>query len=107
MGLFGKPKISEFEAAVKFTLNITAEVKQAWPRVVEVLASMLGEDAEVLQDPWAQYDFALAAIAMQLQAVTNLLPENAPRIRAHVLECLHIDDLGTYPEDSIAEYQQA
>lgn len=107
MGFFGKPRISESEAAATFAMNIMRDLKEAWPRVAQGMEAMLGEDAEVLQDPYARYNFALAVIAMQLQAVTNLLPENAPRIRANVLECLHNDDLGTYPEDSIAEYQNA
>ena len=107
MGLFGKPKLSERDAAAKFAMNIMGDLKEAWPRVAQGIEAMLGEDAEVLQDQYARYNFALAVIATQLQAVTNLLPENESRIRAVVLQCLHNDDLGTYPEDSIAEYQHA
>ena len=108
MRLFGKPKLSEAEAAGQVVMSLFRALPGSWPSIADGLRPMLGDDASVLDDDLASYEFALAALAIQLQALPNLLPaDQARRIRGHVLECLAIEELGTYPQETIAEYQQA
>ena len=54
------------------------------------------------------FEFALAVIATQIQALPNLLSvEQAVRVRQYVLQCISSPDLGAYPGGAIQEYQIA
>lgn len=108
MPLFGKPKLSEAETAAQVVMSLFRMLPESWPSIADGLRPMLGDDASVLDDNVAAYEFALAALTSQLQTLPNLLPaDQARRIRGHVLECLATEELGTYPQKTIAEYQQA
>lgn len=88
MGLFWKPRISESEAARRFVTAILHGVRQHWSKVSEQFRSMMHVSTK-LDTPWATLEFALAAIAVQMQALENLLPqEQAGRIRGNVVTYL-------------------
>jgi hypothetical protein len=111
MGLFGKPRISEAEVASQFVITILSYVRDSWPAIVEDLRPLFalkGTDTAVLSDTCATYEFGLAAMTIQLQALRNVIGgSSAQRIRAHVFCCLQTEELGSYPIDAIAEYEQA
>ena len=66
-----------------------------------------GEDS-ISDDQYASYEFLLAVIASQIQALPNLLPlDQASRIREYVMQCISSPDVGSYPCDTIEEYQRA
>lgn len=108
MGLFAKKKLSEIEAAGQFVLVVTKGVQRHWPEVVNELKSILHPHQLVSDDRYASFEFVLAVIAAQIQALSNLLSsDQASRIREHVVQCLSSPDLGSYPRDAIQEYQNA
>ena len=110
MGLFGKKKLSEIQSAGQFVLMVTKNVQHNWPEIAKDLNSILMLHAEntISDDHLAGFEFALAVIATQLQALPNLLPsDQANRIRDHVMQCISSPDLGSYPREVIQEYQNA
>ena len=103
-----KKKISELEAAGIFVVSMVRGVQDTWPSIVSELASLLGEDVQRMDTEQVKFDFVLAVIAVQMQALSNLFPaDQAARIREHVLKCISSPDLGTYPIDSLKEYEHA
>jgi hypothetical protein len=73
------------------------------------LRQLIHDDALVLDDQFAPFEFALAVMVTQMQALPNLLPpEQAARLRSQIMECLCSDEtVGTYPKEAIEEYQSA
>ena len=66
-----------------------------------------GEDS-ISDDQYASFEFVLAVIATQIQALPNLLPsDQANRIREHVIHCVSSPDLKSYPRETIQEYESA
>ena len=58
------------------------------------------------EKPYADFEFVLAAIPVQLQALPNLLPSaQATPIREYVLQAMSTPDLGSYPRETIRQYQ--
>jgi hypothetical protein len=108
MGLFGKKKLSEIEVAGQFVLVVTKGVQRHWPEIVNELKSILQAEDFISDDRYASFEFALAVIASQIQALPNLLPsDQARRIREYVMQCLSSPELGSYPREAIQEYQNA
>ena len=108
MGLFGKPTISEKDAAGRFVLSILRGVRETWPQITGQFSPFLDSDAEQLQSPWAQFEFGVASIAIQIQALQNLLPtDQARRVRGYIVACLSAPDLGSVPVESLAAYERA
>ncbi len=103
-----KPRVSELNIAGQFVRHFFQSVQSSWPDIRKDLSGVLGEDAATLDGEIAPFEFVIAAIAVQIQALANLLPpDQAARIRDHVIRCLCSDELGTYPSDAIDEYQAA
>jgi hypothetical protein len=108
MGLFGKKKLSEIEAAGQFVLIVTRGAKQRWPEIANELKDMFQAEDSISDDQYASFEFVLAVIATQIQAIPNLLPsDQARRIREYVMQCISSPDLGAYPRETIQEYQNA
>ncbi len=108
MGLFGEPKISEAVIAGQFVIHVCKGVQESWPKIVDELRQLFRDDASVLDDEFAPFEFALAVVATQMQALPNLLPpDQAARLRSHIVRCLCSDEVGTYPTEAIDEYQLA
>ena len=108
MGLHGEKKLSEFEAAVMFGLMITKGVKQHWPEIASELKAMLQAEDSISDDQYACFEFALAVIATQIQALPNLVPaDQASRLREYVVQCISSPELGVYPREAMQEYQNA
>ncbi|MGB5196443.1 MAG: hypothetical protein WBN64_05190 [Candidatus Deferrimicrobium sp.] len=72
MGLFGKQKISETAIAGQFVLHVCRGVEESWPKIAEELRELFRDDASVLDDQFAPFEFALAVVATQMQALPNL-----------------------------------
>jgi hypothetical protein len=108
MGLFGKSKISELDAASQFVLTMLSGVEQGWQAITTEFAPLIGSKAAKLNNPWAQHEFMLAVISSQLQALPNLFPpDQARRMRAHALAMLTTPELGSEPCEMIQAYEQA
>ena len=108
MGLFGKEKLSEVEVAGQFVISIMKPIQQEWPKVAAELTRMLQLKQPISTDQYAAFEFAIAVIALQIQALPNLLPPaQAGRIREHVMQCISSPDLGSYPREAIDAYQSA
>lgn len=104
----GKKKISETEAAGIFVASMGKGVQEAWPSIVSELAPLLGNDVQQMDTEQGMFDFVLAVIAAQMQALANLLPaDQVPRVREYILKCISSPELGTYPIDSLKEYEHA
>jgi hypothetical protein len=108
MSLFGKQKKSELQAATEFVMFMCKHVQAQWPSLCSSLTSFEPQFAKLGQDNIASYEFTLAAIAIQMQALPNLLrADQSARIRSHVMECLTTDEVGDYPYNALAEYDAA
>lgn len=108
MVLFGKKKLSEIEVAGQFVLMVFKGVQQQWPKIANDLKSMFQEENSLTDNQYDSYEFALAVIATQIQALSNLLPsEQANRIREYIMQGISAPDLGEYPRETIQEYQNA
>lgn len=108
MGLFGKKKLSEVEAAGQFVLMVTKGVQQHWPEIASELNGELKAEDSISDDQYAGFEFVLAVIATQIQALPNLLSaDQAGRVREYVMQCISSAELGAYPREAIQEYQNA
>ena len=108
MSQLGKQKLSEVDAAGRFVLTITKSVQQHWPQVARELKETLPDIDAIPEDTNAGFEFAVAVIATQVQALPNLLPvDQAARIREYILRCISPPELGAYPRDTIEQYQDA
>jgi hypothetical protein len=109
MGLFGKKKLSEIEAAGQFVVMVSQNAKQHWPSFAKELNTMFNIGGSPVPDTQqAALEFVLAVIATQIQALPNLLPlAQASRVREYVILLISSPDLGSYPRKTIQEYQDA
>jgi len=108
MGLFGKKKLSEIEAAGQFVLMVTKGVQQHWPEIASELKGMFQAEDLISDDQYASFEFVLAVIATQLQTLPNLLTaDQASRVREYVMQCISSPELKAYPREAIQEYQNA
>jgi hypothetical protein len=108
MGLFGKKSLTEIEVAGQFVLAVAEGVHQQWPEIVNELKRTLQPEDPISDDRYAGFEFSLAVIAVEIQALPDLLPsDQASRIREFVMQCLSSPDLGSYPREAIQEYQDA
>lgn len=108
MGLFGKKKLSEIEAAGQFVLMVTKGVQQHWPEIASELKGMFSAEDSISDDQYAGFEFVLAVIATQIQALPNLLSaDQASRVREYVMQCISAPELEGYPREAIQEYQNA
>jgi hypothetical protein len=108
MGLFGKKKLSEIEAAGQFVLMVTKGVQQHWPEIASELRGMFQAEDSISDDQYASFEFVLAVIATQIQALPNLLAaDQASRVREYIMQCISSPELEAYPREAIQEYQNA
>ena len=96
------------EGAGKFVLAILTRVQPEWPAIVAELRGILQEPLDALDDVWTQFEFAMAVVAVEMQALPNLLPaDQARRIRQHVLTCLRTPNVGPAKIEAVEAYEQA
>ena len=108
MRFSGKSKITEIEAAGQFVITITKGAQESWPSIAQELNTLMQNDKARSKDQYATFEFILAVIASQIQALPNLLnEEQAYRIREYILQCISSPELGSYPRDTIEEYETA
>jgi hypothetical protein len=108
MGFLGKKKIKEIEAAGQFVMAIMRGVQEYWPSVAQELNQLFQSDEAISEDQHAGFEFSLAVISSQIQALPNLLnKQQADRIREYILQCISSPELGSYPRDAIEDYQTA
>ena len=72
MGL-GKKELREFEASSQFVLMVTEGVQRQWPEIVNELKGIFHVDKSMSNDNYDSFEFVLAVIACQIQALQNLL----------------------------------
>lgn len=102
MGLFGKPKMHEEYAAAQFVIAMLEAVRENW---IELTASFRSSirDTKHFDSVWGQFEFGIAVVATQFQAVPNLLPaDQAQRLRRHVVNFLNAPDFG---ESAVAGFE--
>lgn len=109
MSLFEKPTISELVAAALFVNTLAETAKRDWPAISRKLDKFLSPtDSHFQQIESGDFEFLLATVAVQLQALPNLLPKpQAARVRERVLAAMSTPELGAYPREAIREYQAA
>jgi len=108
MGWFGKPKKTVTEAACEFIFTYTAQIKIDWPEICKRLQEIEPKFETLKHDVMSSFEFLLAAISIQLHALSNLQNnDTGEKIRETILELLSTDNAGTYPLETIAEYDEA
>lgn len=101
-------KITEVEVAGYFTITILRNAQEHWSSISNELNQLFPNNKPISDDQYACFEFALAVIATQMQALPNLLSkEQSSRIRERILEGISSPELGSYPREAIAEYQEA
>lgn len=106
---FGKEKLSEIEAAALFIVSIFKDVQQYWPEISSELNDMFKLEKQISNDSFAGFEFALAVVTIQMQALNNLLKEDqAKRIKKHIHTFVSAsEDVGEYSAKTIQLYQDA
>lgn len=111
MRLFGKPKVSERDAADSFVSSIADWVTRFWPEIRQRSShvELLREDPPRLGDDAFRSQFALAMLACEMQGLRYLLPpDQADRIWSFVFEIVSepasADRLGEGAGDALHEY---
>lgn len=108
MALFGKDKIPESEAAKGFVSHIAIHFQQHWPETANELIKVFPSENSIFDNENTPTEFFLAIIAVQIQALSNLLPnDQAMRIREYIMQGISYPALGKYPRKAIQEYQTA
>jgi hypothetical protein len=108
VGLFGKNKVQEVVAAAQFVQDILIGVHKDWPTITGSFRPLMKLEVQKLDSPWAQFEFALASLATQVQALPNLLPaDQTKRMRQHIISCLSSPELGTAGVEGLQAYEAA
>lgn len=109
MGWFGKKNISARDASVQFVEATMIATIQQWPTLVTHLREGLLADTTFLDDRWTQFEFAMAAMVIQAQAVENLISaEAAARVKQHMRDSLGaVEETGEAAIDAFDAYEYA
>lgn len=97
---FGKPKITERDAAYAFVQNVFLQVfGDGWNTIYPDFTQWMSEPTK-FQSELAQREFALAVLATQLQAVKNRCGgDTYQRVCAHVVRMLaYLDGTSSDPK---------
>lgn len=104
----GKPKLREGEVAALFVRTLLQETLAAWPTLVGQWRELLQVELRKLDSKWAEFEFGMACIAIQAQAIVNLFPkEQAARLSAAVLAVLDAPDLASAGLEAYSVYSAA
>jgi hypothetical protein len=104
----GKEVLPENEAAALFVIDLLRDVRLTWPSITAKLQELPGCDKLNPEDMDAAFEFALAVVAVQIQAIPSFYTtEQAARLRKLCVDGLCGPDLGTYPKETLEEYQSA
>jgi tetratricopeptide (TPR) repeat protein len=99
-------EITEIEAACLFVASIFEESRKKWPSIAKELNKLLRPKKKFSKKQSAAMEFSFAVIALQIQALPNLLEEEqAKRILEYILKIISTPELGTYPREIIKKYQ--
>ena len=102
-----KPVISEMKAAAQFNEHMFRKAQAEWPAIYQTFRQVLGDKFHVLDESMAVFDLALAAIALDLQAVRNLFsPDQANRIEGWVEKLIDLESSGEYAVGELRAYAQ-
>lgn len=105
---FDKPTTTEPDAAADFVITMLRAMRDQWPSICSRLQPLDARFVTFTHEGRLAYEFTLAAIAVQMRAITNLLPANqTTRLREYIFECLAVEEVGDYPRHAIAEYEAA
>ena len=109
MGLFGKKKVAEHQAAGAFVVGVLQHARGAWPMVVEQHKALLAKKGDVLaDDAWAAFEFAVAVLVVESQAIANVLPaDQAERVVSFVLRSIDSPDLKGQGSEAFGQYSDA
>ena len=101
-------EVTEFEAASQFVMTILKDSKKKWPSIAQELNQLLRPKKKFSRKQSAAMEFSFAVIALQIQALPNLLEQGqAKRILEYILKIISTPELGTYPREIIKKYQDA
>ena len=104
-----KRKITEEEAAEEFVRSIIGEAENVWPELYKKIQKLFPRKFIVKDETKAALDLSLAVIAVELQCLENLFPqEQAVRIKQWSLHLIKgaLKVFGSYPITEIEQYQR-
>jgi hypothetical protein len=107
IGLGGglKGQMTEREAVIWVNQHIITSAVHVWPRFFRSMQTFANLSLQVLDDEQATFDLALAAMALELQAVKNLFPKDqAERITTFAYEQGHSAKYGDYAFQELKRY---
>lgn len=97
--------MTEREAALHFVHVQILQAKETWPIIYQNIKNHHGEDFNIENEDSALFDLALAAIALDLQAVKNIFQvEQASRIKNWVYKSIEFDDWELDVHNELNEY---
>lgn len=101
-----KPEVTEQAAAAYFVLSKIENMHERWSEITEELKDILA--FIVKEKEAAILDFALAAIALDVQTIQTIFKKaQADRIEKQVFKSLNIGKLGGYNINALAVYTAA
>jgi len=108
MAFWGKDKLKESDAAKGFVSYIAEHFQNDWKETANKLKTIFPSGDLIFNDGRTPTEFFFAVVAVQTQALHNLLPtDQANRIREYIIEGISHPELGEYPRQVIQEYQIA
>jgi len=100
-----KPSLTERQATMEFCAQSLRTAKTAWPDTYKTFRDTVGRGFIVEDEPTATFDFALAGIALDSQAVWKLFPkEQADRIERLIFKCFESTEWEAYAIHELKEY---
>ena len=100
-----KPTLTDGDAAATVVNGALRDVEAAWPGIYQSLQDEFGADFVVHDERLAGFDLAIAVIAMDSQAITNLFPpDQGQRLRAWTRRCLNSPEWGEYALRELDSY---
>ena len=109
MWTFGKKKMEEQKAVALFLIDIMKNTKEQWPNISTELNDTLRLEQQIPNSPSAGFEFAIAVIAIQVQAIRNLLPQDqSHRIIRYMVDFFTSSEgYGEYVQETLQFYQNA
>ena len=100
-----KSVITELKAAAQSNEQVLRRAQAEWPAIYQRFRVTLGDRFRVGNEQMAPFDLALAAIALDLQAIKNLFPaDQAKRIEGWVEKLLDTREWGEYAISEVRAY---
>mgnify|MGYP001620200477 CR=1 FL=1 len=106
MHMFGRRKMNEADASILFVQSILKAGRDTWPGLVRNVQSLLEHDTAKINQDLAAFEFSIACLACQAEAIPNLFPgQQGARILWHTLDTIRNLPFGGVAIEAFGNYK--